>query len=152
MAAQRKGRPDKLTSAVHDRIVAAVRAGAHREQAAQAAGVARSTLQAWLARGEASDAPVRFQKFAAEVREAEATFEVGAAAVISRAAIAGDWRAQAWLLERRHPARWGRRTSHEQSGPEGGPIAVADKFDLSKLTAGELETLQEMMERAHGGT
>jgi hypothetical protein len=53
--------------------VDAVRAGAHREQAAQAARIARSTLQAWPARGDASDVPVRFQKFAAAVREAEAT-------------------------------------------------------------------------------
>ena len=67
----------------------AVRAGAHREQAAQAAGIARSTLQAWLAR-------------------------------------------TAWLIERRHPSRWGRRTSHELSGPEGGPIEVADKLDLRR--------------------
>ena len=61
-----------------------MRAGAHREQAAQAAGIARSTFQAWLARGETSDAPVRFQNFAAEVREAEASFEVAAVAVITR--------------------------------------------------------------------
>ena len=83
-------------------------------------------------------------------REQEA--QAAAVAVITRAARDGDWRAQAWLIERRHPSRWGRRTSHELTGPEGGPIAVEEKLDLSKLTAGELETLQALLERAGGST
>src|SRR4051812_33024674 len=106
--AKRSGRPEKLTAAVQAAIVDAVRAGSRREAAAQAAGIAKSTLQGWLARGEAAGAPVRFQNFAAAVRQADAAWEVAAVEGIGRAAANGDWRAQAWLLERRRPERWGR--------------------------------------------
>jgi transposase len=144
-----RGRPDKLTAARQERVVAAVRAGAHREQAAQAAGVSRSTLQAWLQRGEAADAPTRFQKFAQALREAEAEFELEGLAVISRAAEGGDWRAMAWKLERRHPERWGRQTRHEVTGPDGGPVEVEGAgIDTSKLSMKELADLQTLMEKA----
>ncbi len=36
-----------------------------------------------------------------------------------------DWKADAWLLERRNPGRWGRVTRTELSGPEGGAIPMA---------------------------
>jgi transposase len=152
MAAQAKksGRPGKLTAAVQARIVDAVRAGSRREEAAAAAGIARSTLQGWLARGEAANAPARFQNFAAAVRQADAEWEVAAVEAIGSAAADGDWRALAWLLERRRPERWGRTTRLEHSGPEGGPIAVEDKLDLSKLDAAELASLQHLLERADG--
>lgn len=38
----------------------------------------------------------------------------------------GDWRAAAWLLERRLPARYARREALEVSGPDGGPVEHED--------------------------
>ena len=52
MASTRTGRPEKLSAAVEARIVNAIRGGASREKAAQAAGIDRSTLQRYLARGQ----------------------------------------------------------------------------------------------------
>jgi transposase-like protein len=49
--------PRKLSPERRDRIVAAVRRGAHREQAAAAACIAPSTLFQWLSDGEAEHAP-----------------------------------------------------------------------------------------------
>jgi hypothetical protein len=73
--------------------VAAARLGAHREQAALAAGISRSTLQAWLAKGEADRAPDRFRDFARALREAEVEAELEALRAIESAAAEGDWRA-----------------------------------------------------------
>lgn len=39
---------------------------------------------------------------------------------------APDWRAAAFILERRHPDRWGRQERREISGPGGGPIRTED--------------------------
>jgi hypothetical protein len=147
-----RGRPLKLTAARRQRIVAAARLGAHREQAALAASISRATLQAWLAKGETEGAPDRFRDFARAVREAEAEAELEALRSIERAAVDGDWRAKCWLLERRWPDRWGRRTRHEVSGPYGEPLELelpAGLGDLAKLSDRELDELGKLMDRTH---
>ena len=45
-------RPTKLTSAVQDRVVAAIRAGNYPEAAARSAGISESTFYRWMARAE----------------------------------------------------------------------------------------------------
>jgi hypothetical protein len=107
---------DGLTPEVQDTLCQALRAGAHMEQAATYAGVHRSTAYRWVARGEADDTQQRFRDFAAAVREAEAGFEIASLELISRAGD-DDWRARAWLIERRRPRRWGRRKALEVVGP-----------------------------------
>jgi len=141
------GRPTKLTKARAERIVAAVGVGAPRHVAAQSAGIARSTLQQWLARGESSNAPQLYRRFAEDLREAEAGREVEALQNIAAAA-REDWRADAWYLTH---ARDGYSKRHELSGPAGGPIAVEGTWDLSKLTERELVTLQALAEKAERG-
>lgn len=37
---------------------------------------------------------------------------------------APDWRAAAFILERRHPDRWGRQVKTELSGPGGQPVPI----------------------------
>lgn len=37
---------------------------------------------------------------------------------------APDWRAAAFILERRHPDRWGRQVKAEVSGPGGKPVPI----------------------------
>jgi hypothetical protein len=112
-------------------------------------GVSRSTIQRWLLRGETDGGGEEFQKFAEAVREAEAAAEVNALGVIRRAA-AEDWRAAGWYLERAHPARWGRRTAHELSGPDGAALAIQSDqpLDLSKLSDDELALLDQLIQRA----
>src|SRR5215211_6194992 len=145
----RRGRPRKLTAKRQKAIVDAVRTGAHREQAAEAAGISRRSLQNWLARGElGGEQPYR--RFAEAVREAEAQAELESLRTIEKAAAEGDWRARAWVLERRWPQRWGRQTRTEVTGPDGAPVELSGLDvlgDLSKLSARELDQLAEMLER-----
>lgn len=97
-------RPSKLTAEVERAICDALKAGATRRMAAEYAGVGESTMRTWCAAKGA-----RFRSFQAALKAAEAKGDVGALAVIRQAAQNGTWQAAAWLLERRHPAEYGRR-------------------------------------------
>ena len=134
------GRPDGLTANVHEQIVRAVRTGAGREVAAQAAGIDVRTLQRWLARGADENADERFRALAVDVERAGAQREVQAHAHMARAG-ADDWRAELAYLRyvRGLPAR------HEHSGPQGGaiPIDVAG-LDPRKLSDDELDALRRI--------
>lgn len=129
------GRPTELTPAVQDTLADLLRRGMTRQAAAAAVGIGWATLKEWVARGEGTD-PDRepteiYAAFAAAIREAEASFEAEAIADIRAATTFGgapDWKAKAWLLERRFPEQWGNRTKQEVkqevSGPGGKPIQM----------------------------
>ena len=102
------GRPSKLTPEVEARIVEAVELGATWERAADAAGVGASTLGLWRRRGEAGDAP--YSAFLAALKRAEGAGVERALRTIREAAEGGAWQASAWILERRYPADYGRRS------------------------------------------
>jgi transposase len=139
-------RPTKLGPAVEERIVAAVGAGNYLEAAARSAGISASTLYRWLERGEREPGPYR--EFREAVRRAEAESEVHAVAVIRRA-MSDDWRAALALIERRHPERWRRRQITELSGSSAlGAAGARSALDLSRLSAAELEQLEELIGRA----
>jgi len=111
------GRPTRLTPEVQVAVLSALRAGATRTSAAEAAGIGRATLLEWLARGEGRD-PGRegggaFADFAAEVRRVEGELQAALVRdVRARAEGTGrsGWRAAAWLLERRFPRQWGQKS------------------------------------------
>lgn len=144
------GRPVKLTDARANLIVEAVAAGAPRHIAAQAAGIGRSTLQSWLVKGEASDAPAKspYRRLAEAVRQAEANCEVIALGEIASAATE-DWRAAAWWLQH-GPARerYAKIDQHRISGPDGEVLSIEGGWDLSALSEKELAALQKIAEKA----
>lgn len=61
-----------------------------------------------------------------------------------------DWRARAWLLERRNPKRWGKVTRTELSGPEGKPMEIASVEDLEAEAAKLVDELSARRERRVG--
>ena len=150
------GRHSKATPAICQAIAQAIERGANIEAAAVAAGVAHSTVCEWLARGEGRHprpSTPDLEAFAAAVRKAEAAFECALVARINEAATddgGRDWRAAAWLLERRFPDRWGRRTRAEvattvqASGSAAAALAAlaqVDGPDLSAVPAAQLERM-----------
>jgi hypothetical protein len=99
--------PYKLTPEVHDRIVAAVRAGNYIETAAAFAGISKETLYQWLKSGARADSgPLR--EFVDAVHQALAAAEVRDITLIGKAA-EKNWQAAAWRRERMAPQRWGMR-------------------------------------------
>jgi transposase len=141
------GRRTKLTPERRDRILQATRAGCDIEIACRAAGVGTSTYYRWKARGEQE--PVGpYRDFFMALRTAEAEAEVHAVAVI-RHAMGDDWRAALAFLERRHPGRWGKRTTTELTGPNGGPVKTENshRVDLTALSNEQLEQLEVIHEQ-----
>ncbi|CAJ61410.1 MULTISPECIES: hypothetical protein [Frankia] len=102
-------RRDTLTPDRQKTICDALRAGLFHATAAALAGVGDATLRRWLQRGREDLAAGRATKWATlaqDTARAEATAEVRWAGQIQTAAAAGDWRAGAWMLSHRFPARW----------------------------------------------
>jgi hypothetical protein len=104
-----KYHPDRVAA-----ILDALRLGATVEHAAAAAGVHRDTVHGWRR---------RYSAFNDAINVAEGAGVVASLRVINDAAAAGTWQAAAWLLERRHPATYGRRpfgvaTSVQVAQPE----------------------------------
>lgn len=95
------GRPTKLTPELQEVIVKHIRAGSYDVVAAQAAGIARGTFDAWMTR---TGAP--YEAFQHAVLKARAEAEQRNVMIIEQAAIT-SWQAAAWWLERKFPDRWG---------------------------------------------
>ena len=104
--------------------------------AAKLVGFSHSTVQAWLKVGrdavaafeasertpdDLSDHEALCVRLLIETNQARAKSELG---LVQEVRAAADWKAQAWLLERRHVNEWGRRRL-EVTGADGGPITLA---------------------------
>ena len=127
------GRPTKRTPDRAEKILAALRQGTTIATAVRAAGLGLSAFKTW----RASDAT-----FAAAIKKAIAEGEAALIGIVQRAT-PKHWQAAAWLLERRWPQRWARREP-----PPVEPREEAAKYDLSRLTKEELETIVELLKKA----
>nr|WP_255724707.1 hypothetical protein [Shimazuella soli] len=98
--------------------------GNYIETASAYAGINKTTLYDWLKRG-ARENRGKYRAFSNAVEKAMAEAEMRDVALIAQAA-KENWQAAAWRLERKYPARWGRKTQHEVTGKEGGPVEITD--------------------------
>lgn len=92
-------RPSKLTAATEKVILDALRAGATRTAAFEAAGIARSKISVYMR---------RFGTFRDAVIAAEAGAEVYMTIKLRQAVDAGSWRAALAWLEKRRRDDWGK--------------------------------------------
>ncbi len=124
-------RPTKLSPQRQAQICEYVAQGHSREIAAQACGIAATTVYRWMKRGETEpDGP--FGEFCMALKRADAEAEIACLRRIKAAAEAGDWRAAAWMLERRYPEKWGRRRAARS---EGGIVVRSAAYEA--LCAGD---------------
>lgn len=133
------GRPTKLTPELIHTIETAVESGAFYEDACIVAGINKSTLYRWREQGEADIEHGRHTleaDFCTALTRGSAAAEVHAAEAVAKARF-HDWRAAAWYLERRNPARWGRREQVEHSGSirTGEPVIVEAEGDAAAAVA-----------------
>lgn len=114
----------KLTPRRADIIVKMLSKGHYDNAAAKMAGVAASTLKQWLAKGREQKEGIYYEL----VKRVDAARDDGESFLVGKvvdAVDAGDWRAAAWILERKYHERWRKRHSTEVSGPNGAPLAVS---------------------------
>lgn len=130
-------RPTKLTPSVQTKLTKALASGCYRETAAHVAGIGVSTLYRWLEQGEADiehDKATPYRELREAIEKAEAAAEKKLLEIILAAA-PKNWQAAAWTLERKNPARWGRRdfTKVEHTGRV--------QHDVTGLPVDELEAI-----------
>lgn len=92
------------------KLLKALERGHFLEVACALAGLPRSTVYKWLKVGGKPKSKPIYRAFVDAVNEAEAKGEDRPVAVLEKAMNKGDTKAAAFLLERRHHRRWGRRT------------------------------------------
>lgn len=120
-------RPRELTYEVVDQICDALRLGGHFELAVKIAGVPLATALAWRQRGAQAledgidDAP--YDSFYEATAKAEAESETALLGYIEKCGKT-DWRAAAWLLERRHRSRWASELPPAAGTPGGVKIEI----------------------------
>ena len=117
-------RPTKLTPEVQQTLVFALSEGATVEHACDYAGIHKDTLYDWLKRGEAGEA--EFSDFSDAITRARGRGIVTDLATISKAVLAGDWKAAAWRLEHRYPAEYGKKVK-TQGDPEQ-PVEILHRY------------------------
>lgn len=118
------------------RIAEYVEAGNYLSDAAAACGVDRTTVTRWMALGGAIAEELGPEADPIEIPAERRIFFVFRVAVerareaarvhrIRRIAKDPDWRAQAWILERTHPAEFGRVDKLRVGGDaEAGPVRI----------------------------
>jgi transposase-like protein len=136
------GRPSKLTPALQERIVRAVREGNYPETAAQAEGVDRATYYRWMDKGakvaggnDAASAKAEaearpYRDFRDAVTRARATAQRKMLGYVAKAAPKDPENAR-WYLERTAPDLFGRR----------------DKLVVENLVSQELDTFLARLEQ-----
>ena len=124
--ANRPGRPTLLTPEIRGQILNLLKRGNYRQTAAHAVGIDPETFRRWMrASEEDADGVGEYAGFAAAVVMAEGEAE----STVLQKLIGGldpDPASLRWYLERKHKARWAGKERLEVSGPDGGPIEMAD--------------------------
>jgi transposase len=138
------GQRSKLTADVQARIFQALASGCGIEKAAAHATVGVRTVYEWMERGLADQEAgndTEFSQFSQGVTRTRANLHIRLAARIQQAGAGGDWRADAWLLERLAPAEFGQKAMVDHH--------VSREIDVTDMLGGRqpVEVPREKRER-----
>lgn len=108
----------KYTPERVERIIKAVKDGLPFVTAAALGGISEATFYNWMKDNV---------EFLESIKAAEAEAEER---LVEQISFDPSWQSKAWILERRHPDRWGRvdRNKVELTGKDGEQLAV--KFEI----------------------
>ena len=98
------GRKQKLDRAALNRAVQLKKGGANNKDIAAAIGICEQTFYKWVNQPKT---PLQ-SELSEQLKKAEADYKNALLAIIAKAGKEKDWRASAWLLERKYPAEYAR--------------------------------------------
>ena len=125
--------PYTLTGGVHRRLVEALGRCAPYSLACKYAGIAESTFRNWRQAAREGRAGPEVLALLADCEKAEAEADLSLLDRIG-AATGKSWQAAAWLLERRHPEQFARRTV----------VAVSAENDPAEMAAAIRDAVRSM--------
>ena len=143
-------RPTKLTPEVEERLVHAISVGATYKDACACAGISYQTFLNWKKRAqrvmeqmeergtEPEEITDQFVEFFDHIKKAQGEAAMGWLTTINKAA-RRDWKAAAWMLERRYPESYDRkrlrpeRINEAESTPKTAPTLGLDKDGATKI-------------------
>lgn len=102
------GRKTKLTPELQKKVCEIIKAGNYAKTACILAGISESTFYSWKKQGM-NEKSGKYLEFLESIKKAEKFAEAYFVQLIREAAENSpmNWKAAAWLLERRNPDEWG---------------------------------------------
>lgn len=102
------GRPSVFTEPIKKVLLESVQAGQSFAQACRRARIDPSTLSHWAAEVDEIGEKSKYFQFINDLMQAEATGQLALILTV-KSATKADWKAAAWLLERKWPDEYGRK-------------------------------------------
>ncbi len=140
---KRFGRKTKLNQDIIDKASALLQKGLFEETVFTLLGIPKSTWYGWKERGQADiEKGVKsiYSDFVDAIRKSESYAEMTAVEGVRSAGDAGDWRANAWYLERRFQDRWGQKIGMDISADVNVEYVIVEAKEAVKfLKEGEGE-------------
>lgn len=128
-----RGRPSKLTDELFRKFIELFLAGSFREPACHELGIGYTTFSRWMNRGRREPDSI-YGEFRLAVGAAEARSQNRMLSRIQAASLE-DWKAAAWMLERKYPRRY---------GPKGGEYGeMKKKAERAEKAMGDLAKVLE---------
>lgn len=95
----------KCTKELVQQAVKLKKGGANNQDIAKAVGIAESTFYKWISEPKREEEA----ELSEALKKAEADYKNALQGLIAKAAQERDWKAAAWLLERKYPDEFGRK-------------------------------------------
>ena len=138
-------KPYKLIDeGIRSRLLQAIRLGSYIEHACFYAGIDSSTFRKWRQKAEMDIEP--YKSFWKEVQLAESEAIMRRLARIEKVAEEGNWQADAWVLERKYPDKFGRRDRINVNLDPNKPVEVNLEWSDGKALDRDKEIVIEQEE------
>ena len=143
-------RPSKMNKNTIHLLCEAIRMGSTYELACQYAGISEASFYAWRAKGRKAKTG-QYLEFLESIKRAEAKGALANLAVIQKSAKDGDWKASAWILERRHGYQKNTNTFKQEA--ESDVVETVQSLSTKGILQSQLgQTIKASQEALAGGS
>lgn len=120
----------KCTPELVQRAEKLKKGGANNKDIAKALGISESTFYRWVS----TPSTERERELSESLKKAEADYKNALQGIIAKAAQERDWKAAAWLLERKYPDEYGRKFLDARiSGRIGVGVTKEARAEMDEL-------------------